>query len=46
LKEKILATCATLDMKAMAKDVSPFLFNPVDAKKIELFEQYISQVEL
>lgn len=46
LKERILETCAKLDMKATAKDVSPFLFNPADSKKIELFEQYISQVEL
>lgn len=46
LKERILETCAKLDMKAMAKDVSPFLFNPADSKKIELFEQYINQVEL
>ena len=46
LKERIFETCAKLDMKAMAKDVSPFLFNPADSKKIELFEQYISQVEL
>ena len=46
LKERILETCSKLDMKAMAKDVSPFLFNPADSKKIELFEQYIKQVEL
>jgi len=46
LKERILETCAKLDMKAMAKDVSPFLFNSADSKKIELFEQYISQVAL
>lgn len=46
LKARILETCAKLDMKAMANDVSPFLFNPSDSNKIELFEQYIKQVEL
>lgn len=46
LKEGIAETCAKLDMKAMAKDVSPFLFNPADSKKIEFFEQYMMQVEL
>jgi hypothetical protein len=33
-------------MKAMADDVAPFLFNAVEAKKVELFEKYLKQVEL
>ncbi len=46
LKEKVLDTCSKLDMKAMAKDVAPFLFKAEDAKKVELFEKYLKQVEL
>lgn len=44
LKTKILETCARLNMKEMAVDVAPFLFNPEDSKKVLLFEQYIRQV--
>jgi predicted nucleotidyltransferase component of viral defense system len=46
LKTKILNVCSKLDMKAMADDVAPFLFNAADAKKVELFEKYLEQVEL
>jgi predicted nucleotidyltransferase component of viral defense system len=46
LKERILARCEELDMKAMADDVRPFLFNPADAKKVSLFPDYLKQVEL
>jgi predicted nucleotidyltransferase component of viral defense system len=46
LKNRVLETCARIDMKSMAKDVSPFLFHPGDAKKIELFESYLKQVDL
>jgi predicted nucleotidyltransferase component of viral defense system len=46
LKERVLATCGKLDMKAMADDVAPFLFNHADAKKVVMFEQYLKQVEL
>lgn len=46
LKDRVLETCAKIDMRAMARDVAPFLFHPSDAKKIELFESYIKQVEL
>lgn len=46
LKTKILDTCSKLNMKAMADDVTPFLFNAADAKKVELFEKYLKQVEL
>lgn len=41
LKQKILEKCATLDMKEMAADVKPFLFNPEDEKKILLFPAYL-----
>jgi len=46
LKERILARCEELDMKAMADDVQAFLFNPADAKKVLLFPDYLKQVEL
>jgi len=46
LKERIIARCEQLDMKAMADDVQPFLFNPADAKKVLLFPDYLKQVEL
>ncbi len=45
LKDSLLETCSKLDMKAMADDVAPFLFNNADAKKIIMFEQYLKQVE-
>ncbi|HMI66616.1 MAG TPA: nucleotidyl transferase AbiEii/AbiGii toxin family protein [Cyclobacteriaceae bacterium] len=45
LKAKIRETCSKLDMKAMADDVAPFLFNATDAKKVESFETYLKQVE-
>ena len=46
LKEKVLETCSNLSMKEMADDVAPFLFSTEDAKKVNLFEQYLKQVEL
>lgn len=46
LKERILARCEELSMKAMADDVQPFLFNPADSKKVLLFPAYLKQVEL
>ncbi|NJM25913.1 MAG: nucleotidyl transferase AbiEii/AbiGii toxin family protein [Bacteroidia bacterium] len=46
LKEKVLARCANLDMKEMADDVAPFLFNSKDTKNIVLFEKLINQTEL
>jgi len=45
LMERILARCSALDMKAMANDVQPFLFNPADPKKV-LFAEYLNQVKL
>jgi predicted nucleotidyltransferase component of viral defense system len=45
LKDRLLDTCSKLDMKAMADDVAPFLFNNSDAKKISMFGQYLKQVE-
>jgi len=46
LKTKILNVCSKLNMKAMADDVAPYLFNASEAKKVELFEKYLKQVNL
>jgi len=46
LKEKILDYTKDLNLKVLARDVESFLFNPSDSKKIVLFPDYISQVEL
>lgn len=46
LKEMVLTKCASISMNEMASDVSPFLFNPNDVKKVILFEDYLKQVEL
>lgn len=44
LKSALSSQCATIDMREMAEDVSPFLFNPGDAQKVSLFPDYIRQV--
>lgn len=46
LKTRVMDTCAKLNMKQMARDVAPFLFSAGDGKKVELFCQYLEQVEL
>lgn len=46
LKEKLIARCKKLNMKQIANDVKPFLFDSKDAKKVELFGKYISQTKL
>jgi len=46
LVDKILEHCATLDMVEMAKDVSPFLFDAKDEKKVLYFSDYIKQTRL
>jgi len=46
LKNKMLEYVKTLNLKDLAKDVEPFLFQPSDSKKIVLFSEYIKQVAL
>lgn len=46
LKEKLLSFCAGLNFKQLAEDVQPFLFNPADSAKVELFVKYIKSVNL
>jgi len=44
LKDKVLKTCSKIDLKKIAKDVEPFLFNSSDIKAIHLFAEYINQI--
>lgn len=46
LKEKVLDYLQGINMKELAKDVEPFLFQPSESKKIILFADYIKQVQL
>jgi predicted nucleotidyltransferase component of viral defense system len=46
LRKKLLETIAGFDFKELARDVQPFLFSPADARKVELFPEYIAQVPL
>lgn len=46
LRQRIIDKCSELDMKAMAIDVKPFLFNPKDEKKVLLFSKYMEQAKL
>lgn len=46
LKERVLSVCSKISMKEMADDVAPFLFQNSDKKRVEMFEQYLKQVEL
>lgn len=44
LKDCVLKICSKTSLDAMAKDVSPFLFNPTDLKQVRLFGEYIQQI--
>ena len=46
LKESLKEKLNQLNMKEMANDVTPFLFNANDEKKVLLFEKYITSTEL
>ncbi len=43
LRERVLDLCENINLNEMAKDVEPFLFDPVDVKVIRLFSDYIKQ---
>ena len=45
LKNRLLKHCQSLNMKDMADDVAPFLFNRQDEKKILLFPEYLETYE-
>lgn len=44
LKERLLSLCKALDFAALARDVGPFLFSAIDAKKVLAFPDYINQI--
>lgn len=46
LKEKMLAHLEGLNLKDLAKDVEPFLFQPSDSRKILMFSDFIKQAQL
>jgi predicted nucleotidyltransferase component of viral defense system len=46
LRQEIINKCAQINMNEMAQDVSPFLFNKKDEKKVLLFSKYMEQVKL
>jgi predicted nucleotidyltransferase component of viral defense system len=46
LKKVLLAHLKSLDLKHLARDVEPFLFQPSDSKKIVSFLEYIKQASL
>ena len=46
VKQKILERCGNISLEEMAKDVEPFLFDPVDIKKVVTFSQYFKSTQL
>jgi predicted nucleotidyltransferase component of viral defense system len=46
LRRCLLERCEAIDLKALANDVKPFLFNPKDEKKVLLFKEYIQHASL
>ncbi|TVQ10408.1 MAG: nucleotidyl transferase AbiEii/AbiGii toxin family protein [Balneolaceae bacterium] len=45
LKQAVLDKCNQLDMKAMAKDVEPFLFDASDVRKVIRFVEVVRQYD-
>ena len=43
IKKDILATCNPLDMKKLARDVEPFVFEKSALKRVLLFKEYFKQ---
>jgi predicted nucleotidyltransferase component of viral defense system len=46
LKAKLQSKLKNLDFKELGRDVQPFLFNPADAKRVELFPEFLAQANL
>ena len=46
LRERVIGKCSELNMKEMAQEVRPFLFNKKDEKRVLLFSKYMEQVSL
>ncbi len=41
LKKALQECCAKLDFKQLANDVAPLVFIPGEAKKVELFPEFV-----
>lgn len=46
LRERLLTATKEFDFKALARDVQPFLFRAEDARKVELFREFITHASL
>ncbi|MGM0367103.1 MAG: nucleotidyl transferase AbiEii/AbiGii toxin family protein [Actinomycetota bacterium] len=46
LKSRLLAFCENIDLKMLARDARPFLFEPEDSRKVRLFSDFINNVKL
>lgn len=46
LRVKLVEMASKLNFKDLARDVEPFLFNPSDSKKVELFGEFIKEAKL
>ena len=46
LRRTFLSSIEALDFAALGRDVQPFLFNPSDVKKVELFREFIREARL
>lgn len=46
LKEQLIAHCEKLDMNEQGRDVSKFLFNPNDVRRVTLFPDILKQADL
>ncbi|MBC8434556.1 MAG: nucleotidyl transferase AbiEii/AbiGii toxin family protein [Desulfobacterales bacterium] len=46
LKNKLILLCKELNFKTLARDVEPFLFSAIEAKKVLAFPDYINQLSV
>ena len=46
LREHLIKVCAKFNSKLLEEDVAPFLFNPSDGQRIQLFQEYLKTVPL
>lgn len=46
LRQRFVEVTSALDFMELGNDVRNFLFNPQDAKKVELFKEFITQTKL
>ncbi len=46
LKSRLREKCKDADFDRLAKDISPFLYNPDEADKIKMFPEFINQVDI